>query len=180
MFFSKSPWIVSIIQLGYIVSCGVKAVSTTRLLSFLVQSSIASCDKLQTEIQKFVFEKARPNFLEPLTDAEVNVYAKALLLKKTEPDKNLATEASRNWNEIATGRYEFDRRQREADTLLRLTKEDILDYFDKYILDSGDGHRMLISEVVPQSGPSSSKAPQKSYKNGLQIGINDIDAYRTQ
>ncbi len=159
------------------MSCGVKAVSTTRLLSFLVQSNVANPEKLKSEILGFV-GNARKKFLEPLTDFDVRVVSKALLLKKTEPDKKLSSEAIRNWNEIATGRFQFDRRQKEAEALLKLEKQDILSYWDEFILGDGNGHRVLISEVIPKSGSASSKAPLKTYQEALHFGVDDIDSYR--
>lgn len=164
-----------------------KAVSETRDLSFLVQSSVAPPERLTSEILKFI-GNARQKFLEPLLDSDIDVFAKGLLLKKTEPDKQLATEATRNWNEIATGRLQFDRRQKEAEAVLTVRKEDVLSYWDTFIVGNGDGRRMLISEVVPKSGAASAKVPAKSYKNstinaaksGLQLGIDDVDSYRQE
>ncbi len=173
-------------QLGYIVSSGVKAVSTSRNLSFLVQSNIAPPAKLTAAIFKFIAD-ARGKFLENLTDEDIDVFARSSFLRKTDPDKKLATEATRNWGEISSGRFQFDRRQKEAQAVLDISKEDILDYWDTYVLGqgSGDGRRLLISEIVPKTGAASSKAPEKSYvsskANGassMQLGIDDVDSYR--
>jgi hypothetical protein len=49
-----------------------------------------------------------------------------------EPDKTLSTEVTRNWSEISYGRFQFDRIQREAAALLEVTKEDLLEFWDKY------------------------------------------------
>jgi len=173
-------------QLGYIVSCGVKAVSSTRNLSFIVQSSVAPPAKLTAEIFKFI-GNARKNFFENLTDADIEGFKKSLLLKRTEPDKKIATEASRNWGEISSGKLQFDRREKEAQALLSVSKEDVIEYWDKYVLGSGsvEGRRVLISEVVPKSGAASSKTPSNSYVKttpigdlSLELGIDDIDFYR--
>jgi len=166
-------------QLGYIVSCGVKAVSSSRLLSFVVQSSIAPVERLNAEILKFV-NNAKKAFLDPLSDDEIQAVAKALVLKKTDPDKKLASEATRNWNEIATGRLQFDRRQKEAEALLTIKKKDLLEYWDANILGITGGRRMLVSEVVPRSGEASSRTPAKSYNVGNKLGFEDVDRYRTE
>lgn len=164
-------------QLGYIVSCGVKAVSSSRLLSFVVQSSVAPVERLNAEIFKFL-NNAKNAFLDPLSDAEIQAVARALVLKKTDPDKKLASEATRNWNEIATGRLQFDRRQKEAQTLLKITKKDVLEYWDEIVLGIKGGRRMLVSEVIPNSGDASSRTPAKSYKADNKLGIDDVDRYR--
>lgn len=147
-------------------------------MAFIVQSSVKPAEQLTTAIVKFINE-AKEKYFDPLTADDIDVYTKGLLLKRTEPDKVLATEVTRNWNEIATGRMQFDRRQAEAKVLLEVTKDDILSYWDDIILGkSGDGRRMLISEVTPKSGAASSKTPSKSYSNPNELGINDIDQFR--
>jgi insulysin len=115
------------------------------------------------------------------------VYVKSLIDRKTEPDKQLATEVTRNWAEIGSGRLEFDRTQREVAALLDVTKTDIIDFWDRFYLQ--DGRRVLITEMIPQVGAASSAAPPKSTgyasvqaasteSSGLVLGIDDIQRYR--
>jgi len=173
-------------QLGYIVSAGIKGIADTRNISFICQSSIVPTQTITTEILKFV-NSAREKFLEPLTEDAVTVYTRALILQRFEPDKKLPTEASRNWNEISTNRFQFDRLQKEAAALRKIKKEDILEFWDDVILGVSGGRRVLLSETVPQSGEASSKAPPKSTGYGqsstetegsVTLGEKDIDAYR--
>lgn len=127
---------------------------------------------------KFVGE-VKEKFLEPLTDDQVSKFARALVLKKTDPDKKLATEATRNWNEISSGRLEFDRRQNEAKALLTVSKDDVIMYWDEFVLGKSGKHRVLVSEVIPKSGAASSKPPAKTYTEMPQLGIDDVQTYRT-
>jgi len=161
------------------VSCGVKSIAEARSLAFVVQSSVKPAEQLTAAMIKFINE-ARKTYFEPLTDNDIDIYTKGLLLKRTEPDKQLATEVTRNWNEITTGRLQFDRRQAESKVLLEVTKEDIINYWDEIILGKSKGRRMLITEVIPKSGPASSKSPPKTYLGPNQLGINDIDEFREQ
>lgn len=92
---------------------------------------------------------------------------RSLIDKKTEPDKDLAIEVQRNWAEIATGRLQFDRRQREAAALLDIEKEDLLDFWKRIY--SGSGRRVLITEMIPRQGAASSKPPP------LLTGYGDVD-----
>jgi len=164
-------------QLGYIVSSGIKAVAETRILSFIVQSSVKPADQLTAATLKFV-ENARKNYFEPLTDDDIDVYAKGSLLRRTEPDKKLATEVTRNWNEIATGRLQFDRRQAESKALLEVTKEDVIKFWDDVVIGVSGEKRMLVTEVVPKNGAASSKTPSRSSAKPLQLGIDDINQFR--
>ena len=111
--------------------------------------------------------------------------------RKTEPDKILATEVTRNWGEIASGRLQFNRIQREAGALLDINKNDILQFWDNYYLgQSESGRRLLISEAVPNAGVAASKAPVAStgYSRGgkasigtdgvIKLGVDDIEMFR--
>uniref|UniRef100_A0A7S4JKR1 Insulin-degrading enzyme n=2 Tax=Odontella aurita TaxID=265563 RepID=A0A7S4JKR1_9STRA len=177
-------------QLGYIVSSGVKAVAKTRNINFVVQSSVAPAEKLTNAVLKFL-SGVRKTYLEPLNQGDTTVYVKSLLDKKTEPDKKLVVEVTRNWAEISSGRLQFDRTQKEAAALLDISKEDILEFWDLIYGGSPNGRRILVSEVVPRSGPASSKSPATStgYAEGnkkaaktpggsLRLGVNDIEQFR--
>lgn len=171
-------------QLGYIVSSGIRALEETRTIAFVVQSSVASVDKLSAAILTFLdnFEK---NTLEPLSEGSFEVYVKGLIDQKTEPDKQLAAEVTRNWSEISSGRLQFDRIQREAASLLNCQKADLLSLWRSIY---GDGRRMLITEMIPKSGPASSLQPASSggyaegmvnkNNDGLILGIDDIAKFR--
>ena len=76
-------------QLGYIVSSGVKAISDTRNLSFIVQSSVAPVEKLTKAITTFL-AGAKQKYIETLTEEKVEQYIKSCVLSRTEPDKVLA------------------------------------------------------------------------------------------
>jgi len=135
------------------------------------------------------FDSVRPKFLEKIGKADFAVYVKSLIDRKTEPDKQLATETTRNWAEISSGRLQFDRPQREVAALLDLTKEDILEFWDNFYVK--DGRRVLITEMIPQVGPTSSPKPPTSTgysplnpsstdskSSSLVLGIDDISVYR--
>jgi len=184
-------------QLGYIVSAGIGAIGKTKTMGFVVQSSTAKNEKLTTEIIKYL-DSIRPKFLETISKGDLAVYVKSLIDRKTEPDKQLATETTRNWAEIASGRLQFDRAQREVAALLDLTKEDLLVFWDRHYVN--DGRRVLITEIIPQVGATSSPVPPTSTgyaaslktrstntgtssssplaSSGLILGIDDIEIYR--
>lgn len=171
-------------QLGYIVSSGVRGLGKTRFMGFIVQSSNYKCEKLTTEILTYL-DKVRPTLFEKLSKADFEVFVKSLVDRKTEPDKQLASEVTRNWGEIASGRLQFDRVQQEAAATLDLTKEDLLDFWDRLYVK--DGRRVLITEMVPQVGVASTEAPQTSTGyiagaatggDGPILGIDDIERFR--
>jgi secreted Zn-dependent insulinase-like peptidase len=177
-------------QLGYIVSSGVRAVGKTKVLGFIAQSSTANNEKLTSEIIKYL-DNIRPKFLEKIEKADFAVYVKSLIERKTEPDKQLATETTRNWAEISSGRFQFDRPQREVAALLDLSKEDLLEFWDNFYVK--DGRRVIITEMVPQVGPTSTPKPPTSMgyassnlvsndskSSSVVLGIDDISVYRRE
>lgn len=171
-------------QLGYIVQSGMRAVGKTRFMGFIVQSSVAPTEKLTSAVLKYL-EKVGPSLLEKLNEGDFAVYVKSSIDRKTEPDKQLAQEVTRNWAEIGSGRLDFGRTQREIAALLDISKADLLDFWDRLYVK--DGRRILITEMVPRIGPASSAAPPKStgYASGnvvsgepLVLGIDDIPKFR--
>ena len=170
-------------QLGYIVSSGVRGLAGIRTISFIVQSNVAASAVLSVEIIKFL-DSVEEKLLQKLSKADLAVYIKSLIDRKTEPDKDLAVEVTRNWSEISSGRFEFDRLQKEAAALLDVTKVDLIDMWRQ--LYSGNGRRMLITEVIPRVGVASSPLPPASTgyargdqgTSGLILGVDDIVQFR--
>lgn len=170
-------------QLGYIVASGIKGIAESRTLSFIVQSSIAPSNTLTLEILKFL-DDAENKILDKIPRADLSVYIKSLIEKKTDPDKDLSVEATRNWSEISSGRLQFDRLQREAAALLDIEKEDLLNFW-RHIY-AGSGRRVFITEIVPRQGAASSPAPLPSLgygrsdfpKTSYTLGVDDIDQFR--
>lgn len=170
-------------QLGYIVSSGLYALGKTRTISFIAQSSVATAEELRVAIIKFL-DNVKSTLLDPLSKGDLAVYTKSLIERKTEPDKELSTEVTRNWLEISSGRLEFDRLQREAAALLEVDKNDVLMFWEKLW---GDGRRALITEMIPLVGPAASPLPATTtgytsremvLENGIVLGIDDIEKFR--
>jgi insulysin len=170
-------------QLGYIVASGIKGLAETRTLSFIVQSSIAPSNELTLEILKFL-DDVENKLLAKLPKSDLEVYIKSLIEKKTDPDKELSIEATRNWSEISSGRLQFDRLKREAAALLDIDKQDLLRFWQRIYVTSG--RRVLITEIIPRQGAASSQAPPLSAgygridfpKSSVILGIDDIDQFR--
>ena len=168
-------------QLGYIVSSGVKAVAQSRTLSVIVQSNVAPAEKITKAMIEFLDGVA--DRLTPLTSIDIELFVKGLVDRRLEPDTQLAVEVTRNWSEIANGRFQYDRLQAEVAALLSIQKQDIIDFWDQLYIKE---RRMLISEIVPKTGPTS-KAPALSHNLDkhacgdpleTELGINDIEQLR--
>lgn len=124
--------------------------------------------------------------LEALNEGDIAVYVKGLVDKKTEPDKQLATEVTRNWSEISSGRLQFDRQQAEAAACLDIRKADLIDFW-KSIYSVPSSRRALVTQVVPREGPASSAQPAKSTgyagsanSGRVVLGVDDIQLFRKE
>ena len=170
-------------QLGYIVSSGVRGIGDARTLTFIVQSSIAPADSLTVEILKFL-DNVEEEILQKISRADLAVYVKSLIDRKTEPEKDLSQEVTRNWAEIASGRLQFDRFKREAAALLSVEKDDVIDLWRKMYV--ANGRRVVITQVIPAQGPASSTIPPESTGYGstvlpegtIVLGVDDLDQFR--
>ena len=110
------------------------------------------------ENHKFL-DGVNTELLTPLSAIDVELYVKGLVDRRLEPDKQLAIEVTRNWSEIASGRFQYDRLQAEVGALLSVTKQDIVEFWNNLYVKE---RRMLISEIVPKIGPVSKKVPLRS------------------
>jgi len=131
------------------------------------------------ENHKFL-DGVNTELLTPLSAIDVELYVKGLVDRRLEPDKQLAIEVTRNWSEIASGRFQYDRLQAEVGALLSVTKQDIVEFWNNLYVKE---RRMLISEIVPKIGPVSKKVPLRSsgYVGGVPVtvlGIDDIEQLR--
>jgi secreted Zn-dependent insulinase-like peptidase len=170
-------------QLGYIVASGIKGIAESRTLSFVVQSSVAPSNTLSLEILKFL-DDVETKLLAKLPKPDLAVFVKSLIEKKTNPDKDLSVEVTRNWSEISSGRLHFDRLQREAIALIDIEKQDLLNFWQKLYVASG--RRVLITEIIPRQGTASSQTPPTSTGYGRKdfptasfiLGIDDIEQFR--
>jgi insulysin len=166
-------------QLGYIVASGLKGLAETRTLSFVVQSNVAASGALTLEILNFL-DRAESEVFSKLTQGDVAVYAKSLIEKKTEPDRDLAIEVTRNWSEIASGRNQFDRLQQEAAALLSVKKEDVLRCWQTIY--AGSGRRILVTEMIPASTgapPATTGYGRRDFPSqSFSLGVDDIAEFR--
>ena len=69
-----------------------------------------------------------------------------MIQDKLEPDFDLGTEVSRNWEEITNQWYQFDRQQKDVEIIKAITKEEMGDWLRKFTL-PGKDHRKLTIQV---------------------------------
>lgn len=107
------------------------------------QESKNSVDHVDDRIENF-----RRELVTIITDMSDEYFEsiKASLAKiKMTEDNKLSEEVQRNWAEITTDEYEFDRPQKEVDHLSTVTKKQLLEF---YKITCGDAERKLSVQVI--------------------------------
>ena len=85
-----------------------------------------------------------------LSDEDFNQIVTSLIKAKKTADVTLEEEVNRNWNEIISGEYLFDRHAKEISLLEACQKESMVAYMNGF-LKKNDSRRKLSVQVKPSS-----------------------------
>mmetsp|Transcript_31133 Transcript_31133/g.39056 ORF Transcript_31133/g.39056 Transcript_31133/m.39056 type:complete len:566 (-) Transcript_31133:272-1969(-) len=163
-------------QLGYIVNAGLKRVQGITSLSLLVQSNVANPIDVTTKILNFV--DSLESKLEELSEQKFLAFRNGLIEKKLEPQKRLITATIRNWEEIITGEYLYDRPEQEANILRSLTKDNIIEYYKNHMKSTGKERRVLVSQVYGNKDASLLGRVKKDTKSLIVDNYTDFKKTR--
>ncbi|KAI5062806.1 hypothetical protein GOP47_0021353 [Adiantum capillus-veneris] len=183
-------------QLGYIVVLANRDDSGVRGAQFIIQSALKDPKDLDARVEEFL-SLVHTN-LSQLTDEEFKSNVHALVGIKLEKHKNLAEETGFFWNEIDCGTQKFSRQKDEVGALRKVCKQDLLDFYTKYIKANaperaklsicvyGGAHQDEFKSVVEEDKNDNICEPQKVHKKDEEEGkasfcIKDIfDFKRSQ
>lgn len=121
--------------------------NTSGILGFSVtvgtQATKYNSDVVDKKIEEFLssFEEK----IENLTEDAFNTQVTALIKLKECEDTHLGEEVDRNWNEVVTRQYLFDRLAHEIEALKSFSKSDLVNWFKAH---RGPGSKMLSVHVV--------------------------------
>ncbi|MEC9361289.1 MAG: insulinase family protein [SAR324 cluster bacterium] len=121
-------------QLGYIVNSGMTVLEKTLGLIFIIQSGEYNTEILEQRMGAFL-EKFN-DYLKELPDAELNKIKKSVLNSKLQKTNSVTAEAVRLFTIAFEQNAEFDVNSREIRALEKLTREDIMDVVNSYLLTS--------------------------------------------
>ncbi|XP_054428891.1 nardilysin isoform X2 [Pteronotus mesoamericanus] len=134
---------------------GTRSLKEYTLMELLVMHMEEPCfDFLRTKqtLGSEVVDKKIEEFLssfeekiENLTEDAFNTQVTALIKLKECEDTHLGEEVDRNWNEVVTQQYLFDRLAHEIEALKSFSKSDLVNWFKAH---RGPGSRMLSVHVV--------------------------------
>lgn len=102
-----------------------------------------SVDHVDDRIEHFRRELSTT--IETMPDDDFEAIKASLAKIKLNADNKLSEEVQRNWAEITTDEYEFDRPHKEVEYLSTITKQQLLDFYRAY---SGEAERKLSVQVI--------------------------------
>uniref|UniRef100_A0A8C4M2Z1 Nardilysin convertase n=1 Tax=Equus asinus asinus TaxID=83772 RepID=A0A8C4M2Z1_EQUAS len=121
--------------------------NTSGILGFSVTVG-TQATKYNSEVVDKKIEEFLSNFeekIENLTEDAFNTQVTALIKLKECEDTHLGEEVDRNWNEVVTQQYLFDRLAHEIEALKSFSKSDLVNWFKAH---RGPGCKMLGVHVV--------------------------------
>lgn len=137
-------------QLGYHVYCAYR--NTFGILGFSVtvhtQADKFSCSHVDERIEAFL--QSFSETLNTLSEKEFTTQVSSLIKIKRCVDLHLKEEVDRNWGEILSSNYLFDRTQKEIACLEAITLQEVKTWFHEHILSKQDnnGFKKLGVQVV--------------------------------
>jgi len=136
-------------QLGYIVSSGSRLTGGIQGLCITIQSRTHPCHYLESRVEIFLEDFGRK--LLEMEEDEFETNKKSLLDSKRVKDRNIAEEAERLWDALVNRGGEFNYKQADIEALYSVSKDDIIQYYNKFILPSSLSRRKLVVYVDPVS-----------------------------
>jgi insulysin len=169
-------------QLGYVVYSGVKSRQGVYSLFLTVQSSTVDGTDLSERVEEFI--KVMIKFLDQITEKELDAFKRGLIVRKSEPDRRLTSQASRFWGEILYSDYlygtgkkvdnepDFNRYEKEVSVLSSFTLEEFK-AFTRMFLAAIPNRHLLVSQITSQQ-----KAGFMNQKDRHYADITNVEKFR--
>ncbi|CAH2063830.1 unnamed protein product [Thlaspi arvense] len=162
-------------QLGYITSLSRRIDSGVYGVQFIIQSSVKGPAHIDSRVESLL--KDLESKLYKMSDQEFKSNVTALIDMKLEKHKNLSEESWFYWGEIKNGTLKFNRIDAEVAALRELKKEELIDFFGKYIKMYAPKKRSL-SICVYGSQHMNEMASDKDKVVSPFVEIQDIVGFR--
>ena len=99
------------------------------------------------------FEKTYGPILSSMTDEEYQQKVDSVIKKTLEKEKEMFSQSNIYWNEIENRQYKFDRKQLLVECFKTITKQDIVDFFNNFILPTGENYRRVAVMMFSKNHP---------------------------
>lgn len=150
-------------QLGYIVSAGPMPILDTPGLGFIVQSPVATPNKLIKVSEDFLQHYYKK--LQQLSPDEFEKQKQGLISRLLEKPKNLAALSARLWGDLDKDQPIFDSRQQIADLVSEIALNEFITFYEQELLSANKSrlatvHRGMALSDEEKSGTDTLVAPQ--------------------
>lgn len=126
-------------QLGYAVFAISRKFNGVEYFLFMIQSNVQDTNHLRVQTNKFIEEWITK--LKELPEEKIEEIKKGCIASITEKDNNLKEKFDNDWTEIEEHEYMFDRKRKRAELVEKLTKEDLVQFYERVFL--GEERRVL-------------------------------------
>jgi len=110
-----------------------------------------------------------------MSEEEFVKYREGLIVQKLDKDKSLKEETTRWRTEIEFPHpQKFDRAKREAEAIEKLRKDDILNFYKKYIAQGGPSRAKLSVQIFGKDH----HVPERTTSDPSVIVITDISVFK--
>lgn len=166
----------SVEQLGYITVLMQRNYYGIHGIQFVIQSTVKGPGQIDQRVESFLnmFESR----LVEMSDDEFKSNVGALIDMKLEKHKNLREECRFFWKEIVDGTLKFDRKEAEVAALKQMTKQDLLDVFNRFIKVNAPQKKRLSIWVYGSSHAPEQEADKSCLEQTKFVQIDDIFAFR--
>ncbi|XP_059475438.1 nardilysin-like isoform X2 [Neocloeon triangulifer] len=132
-------------QLGYSVGTSVSIIKGILRFSVAVnnQEDKNNLTHVDGKIQEFLVKFY--DDLKNMTSEEIEQLRKSAMRQKLQADVQLREEVDRNWEEVYTEEHIFNRRQLEYDIIETITHEEMLQFFNKFVLNPSERRIMTVA-----------------------------------
>lgn len=149
-------------QLGYDVSCTLR--DNHGILGYSIsvssQENKFTADHVDERVEKF-----RQDFLtilEGTSEQDFESFKSSLIKIKLSEDNELSDELTRNWTEITTDEYIFDRHNKEVEALTTITKDELVKFYRENCLSNV---RKFSTQII--GNPEAANESDKEKNNDL-------------
>lgn len=137
-------------QLGYVVWSGVRPAATMMGFRILIQSE-RDPDYLESRCDVFMLKMKKQ--LVEMSNEEFEGHKRSLITKRLEKLKNLDSETGRLWAYINGEYFNFYQVEKDVTEIRLLTKDDIIQFFARYLDPESPQRAKLAIHLVAQAQP---------------------------
>ncbi|KAI7834372.1 Metalloenzyme, LuxS/M16 peptidase-like protein [Kickxella alabastrina] len=144
-------------QLGYRVHANIKTYGKSSGLQFYIQGE-SNPTYATMRIDAFVHDFRQ--YLLDFDAAKLATQIKSIVDQARERVKNISQETARYWSQIDSEKYDFGSVERGAEQISRLTRDDLIAFWDKYINPQTAPHYTRVDNQVWSSATAQPSAEQ--------------------